>query len=43
MTGGPAVILGGTGRNLGAGMSGGTAYIYDLRTERVNPESTLLG
>ena len=43
MTGGLAVILGGTGRNLGAGMSGGTAYIYDLRTERVNRESLASG
>ncbi len=39
MTGGLAVILGSTGRNLGAGMSGGTAYIYGLRTERVNFEA----
>ncbi|MFN2641716.1 MAG: glutamate synthase large subunit [Actinomycetota bacterium] len=29
MTGGHAVILGKTGRNFGAGMSGGVAYIYD--------------
>ena len=29
MTGGRAVILGPTGRNLAAGMSGGVAYIYD--------------
>ena len=29
MTGGRAVILGGTGRNFGAGMSGGIAYVYD--------------
>lgn len=29
MTGGKAVILGPTGRNFGAGMSGGIAYIYD--------------
>jgi glutamate synthase (NADPH/NADH) large chain len=43
MTGGLAVILGGTGRNLGAGMSGGTAYIYDLREERVNPDSLASG
>ena len=43
MTGGLAVILGGTGRNLGAGMSGGTAYIHDLRAERVNPESLASG
>lgn len=30
MTGGIAVILGSTGRNFAAGMSGGVAYIYDL-------------
>jgi len=29
MTGGKAVILGPTGRNFGAGMSGGIAYIYN--------------
>ena len=29
MTGGKAVILGKTGRNFGAGMSGGIAYILD--------------
>jgi len=29
MTGGLAVILGPTGRNFGAGMSGGIAYVYD--------------
>ncbi|MBD3380067.1 MAG: glutamate synthase large subunit [Candidatus Omnitrophica bacterium] len=29
MTGGRAVIIGPTGRNFGAGMSGGIAYIYD--------------
>jgi glutamate synthase (NADPH/NADH) large chain/glutamate synthase (ferredoxin) len=29
MTGGAVVILGQTGRNFGAGMSGGIAYIYD--------------
>jgi glutamate synthase (NADPH/NADH) large chain len=39
MTGGLAVILGGTGRNLGAGMSGGTAYVFDLKPERVNREA----
>jgi glutamate synthase (NADPH/NADH) large chain len=43
MTGGLAVILGSTGRNLGAGMSGGTAYVHELRTERVNPESLASG
>ncbi|WP_022885112.1 glutamate synthase large subunit [Glaciibacter superstes] len=39
MTGGLAVILGSTGRNFGAGMSGGTAYVYRLRTEAVNRQS----
>ncbi len=39
MTGGLAVILGTTGRNLGAGMSGGTAYIHKLRREAVNRDS----
>jgi glutamate synthase domain-containing protein 3 len=29
MTGGRVVILGPTGRNFGAGMSGGVAYVYD--------------
>ena len=29
MTGGCAVVLGHTGINFGAGMSGGVAYIYD--------------
>jgi glutamate synthase (NADPH/NADH) large chain len=43
MTGGLAVILGTTGRNLGAGMSGGTAYVYELREERVNRESLATG
>jgi len=43
MTGGLAIILGTTGRNLGAGMSGGTAYIHDLRPERVNPDSLSSG
>ncbi|RYF88000.1 MAG: glutamate synthase subunit alpha, partial [Chitinophagaceae bacterium] len=30
MTGGTVVILGSTGRNFAAGMSGGIAYIYDV-------------
>jgi glutamate synthase (NADPH/NADH) large chain len=30
MTGGRVVVLGGTGRNFAAGMSGGIAYIYDV-------------
>jgi glutamate synthase (NADPH/NADH) large chain/glutamate synthase (ferredoxin) len=29
MTGGVVVVLGSTGRNFGAGMSGGRAYVYD--------------
>jgi glutamate synthase (NADPH/NADH) large chain len=40
MTGGRAVILGGTGRNFGAGMSGGIAYVYDTIGDfksKVNP------
>ncbi|GAC1493371.1 MAG: glutamate synthase large subunit [Pseudarthrobacter sp.] len=36
MTGGQTLIIGRTGRNFGAGMSGGTAYVLDLRTTRVN-------
>ena len=43
MTGGVAVILGKTGRNLGAGMSGGVAYVYKLRADRVNHESLAAG
>lgn len=43
MTGGVAVILGQTGRNLGAGMSGGVAYIYKLRADHVNHEALAAG
>ena len=43
MTGGLALILGGTGRNIGAGMSGGTAYILDLKPERLNTQSLTSG
>jgi len=43
MTGGTAVILGRTGRNLGAGMSGGVAFVYKLRADRVNPDSLANG
>ncbi|MFI7624761.1 glutamate synthase large subunit [Microbispora rosea] len=38
MTGGRAVVLGPIGRNFAAGMSGGVAYVLDLRAERVNRE-----
>ncbi|MDQ6874453.1 MAG: glutamate synthase large subunit [Actinomycetota bacterium] len=37
MTGGRVVILGPTGRNLAAGMSGGVAYVLDLDPGLVNP------
>ena len=37
MTGGTVLILGPTGRNLGAGMSGGTAYVLDLDPALLNP------
>ncbi len=43
MTGGLAVIMGETGRNLGAGMSGGTAYVWKLRPERINREAVSSG
>jgi glutamate synthase (NADPH/NADH) large chain len=36
MTGGRAVVLGPTGRNLAAGMSGGIAYVLDLDKMMVN-------
>jgi glutamate synthase (NADPH/NADH) large chain len=47
MTGGRVVVLGPTGRNFAAGMSGGIAYVYDpanvlkdnLNTELVLPEA----
>jgi glutamate synthase (ferredoxin) len=41
MTGGTVVILGPTGWNLGAGMTGGQAYVYDPELSlpaKVNPE-----
>ncbi|MFI6702160.1 glutamate synthase large subunit [Streptomyces sp. NPDC050509] len=36
MTGGQAVVLGETGRNFAAGMSGGVAYVIDLDPDNVN-------
>jgi len=42
MTGGRVVVLGETGRNFGAGMSGGIAYVLDEDGQfrsRVNPET----
>ena len=38
MTGGEALILGPTGRNLAAGMSGGVAWVLDLNPLRLNTE-----
>ncbi|MGL5947223.1 MAG: glutamate synthase large subunit, partial [Sediminibacterium sp.] len=41
MTGGVAIILGDTGRNFAAGMSGGIAYVYDVQktfAEKCNKE-----
>ncbi|MET7932258.1 glutamate synthase large subunit [Streptomyces sp. NPDC005322] len=38
MTGGRAVVLGPTGRNFAAGMSGGIAYVIDLDRDNVNGE-----
>jgi glutamate synthase (NADPH/NADH) large chain len=41
MTGGRVVILGDTGRNFAAGMSGGIAYVYDVKGQfsiNCNPE-----
>ena len=43
MTGGIAVILGQTGINLAAGMSGGVAYILDLNPANINPEAKSSG
>jgi glutamate synthase (ferredoxin) len=46
MTGGRVVILGDTGRNFAAGMSGGTAYVLDLKGDfatRCNVEMVSLG
>ena len=39
MTGGTVVVLGPTGRNFGAGFSGGHAYVLDLDRAKVNPSA----
>ena len=36
MTGGTVLVLGRTGRNFAAGMSGGTAFVLDLRASAIN-------
>jgi glutamate synthase domain-containing protein 3 len=41
MTGGTVVVLGPTGKNFGAGMTGGVAYVLDLEdafADRYNPQ-----
>ena len=46
MTGGRVVVLGRTGRNFAAGMSGGIGYVLDLDGDfatRCNPEMITLG
>jgi glutamate synthase domain-containing protein 3 len=45
MTGGVVVILGATGRNFGAGMTNGMAYVYDTDgefEEKINDESIMI-
>ncbi len=42
MTGGRVVVLGGTGRNMAAGMSGGIAFVLGLDPADVNPQSVEL-
>jgi glutamate synthase (NADPH/NADH) large chain len=45
MTGGTVLVLGATGRNFAAGMSGGIAYVYDperLLDRRCNPDMVSL-
>ncbi len=44
MTGGTVVVLGTTGRNFGAGMSGGVAFVFDADgslEQRLNPQTEL--
>ncbi|WP_148614724.1 glutamate synthase large subunit [Nocardioides rubriscoriae] len=43
MTGGRVAVLGKTGRNFAAGMSGGIAWVLDLKHFRVNTELVELG
>ncbi|UFU04406.1 glutamate synthase large subunit [Ruania suaedae] len=43
MTGGTVLVLGPTGRNFGAGMSGGTAYVLDLDPDLVNAAALATG
>ncbi|NNU28795.1 glutamate synthase large subunit [Isoptericola sediminis] len=43
MTGGEVLVLGPTGRNFGAGMSGGMAYVLDLRDGAMNAAAVASG
>ncbi|HEX5510714.1 MAG TPA: glutamate synthase subunit alpha, partial [Actinomycetales bacterium] len=43
MTGGVVLVLGSTGRNFGAGMSGGVAYVLDFDPLRLNPQARASG
>ncbi|MFC7497500.1 MULTISPECIES: glutamate synthase large subunit [unclassified Nocardioides] len=43
MTGGRVAVLGPTGRNFAAGMSGGVAWVLDLDAQRVNADLVELG
>ncbi|MDD9207887.1 glutamate synthase large subunit, partial [Georgenia sp. 10Sc9-8] len=43
MTGGTVLVLGPTGRNLGAGMSGGTVFVVDLDRSLVNAPAVANG
>ena len=43
MTGGAVLVLGATGRNIGAGMSGGYAFVLDLNRDLVNQQALLSG
>lgn len=43
MTGGTVAVLGPTGRNFGAGFSGGHAYVLDLDMSKVNPSALKSG
>ncbi|MGO1550072.1 MAG: glutamate synthase large subunit [Nesterenkonia sp.] len=43
MTGGQTLILGPTGRNFGAGMSGGTAFVLDFDRQRLNDQAASTG
>ena len=44
MTGGTVVVLGDVGDNFGAGMTGGMAFVYDVKDKfdkKVNPETVI--